>query len=99
MVPEKNSEGRVVWKCRKCGVSEETKSRKLIVKEEINEIADVPIVDMEANQDKMSTIEIKCNKCKNNKAMWWMQQTRSGDEPATRFFKCVKCGHTWREYA
>ncbi|RJQ19012.1 hypothetical protein C4580_05525, partial [Candidatus Woesearchaeota archaeon] len=20
------------------------------------------------------------------------------DEPATRFFKCTKCKHTWREY-
>ncbi|MCD6458461.1 MAG: transcription factor S [Thermofilum sp. ex4484_82] len=42
--------------------------------------------------------KIICPKCGNNEAYYWMRQTRSGDEPATRFFKCTKCGYTWREY-
>jgi DNA-directed RNA polymerase subunit M len=32
-------------------------------------------------------------------AYFWTQQTRGADEPETRFFKCTKCSHTWREYA
>ena len=28
----------------------------------------------------------------------WLQQTRSADEAPTRFFQCLKCKHTWREY-
>jgi len=28
-----------------------------------------------------------------------MIQTRAADEPPTRFYRCTKCGHTWREYA
>ncbi|MBS3171381.1 hypothetical protein J4449_02085 [Candidatus Woesearchaeota archaeon] len=28
----------------------------------------------------------------------WLVQTRAADEAATRFFKCVKCMHTWRAY-
>jgi DNA-directed RNA polymerase subunit M len=27
-----------------------------------------------------------------------MVQTRRADESATQFFRCTKCGHTWREY-
>lgn len=44
-------------------------------------------------------IKIACEKCGNNAAYYWTQQTRGADEPETRFFKCTKCNHTWREYA
>ena len=39
-----------------------------------------------------------CKKCGNEKAYFWTVQTRSGDEAETKFFKCVKCANTWREY-
>lgn len=41
---------------------------------------------------------IECPKCKHHSAYFWTLQTRSSDEPETKFFKCEKCGHTWREY-
>ena len=44
-------------------------------------------------------IRAKCPKCAHTIAFYWTQQTRGADEPETRFFKCVKCKHTWREYA
>ena len=28
----------------------------------------------------------------------WMFQTRSADEPTTRFYRCTKCKYTWRDY-
>ncbi|MEK6946569.1 MAG: transcription factor S, partial [Nanoarchaeota archaeon] len=31
-------------------------------------------------------------------AYFWLVQTRAGDEPETKFLKCEKCGHTWRDY-
>ena len=40
----------------------------------------------------------KCPKCGNMAAYWWMVQTRSIDESATQFFRCTKCGFTWRDY-
>jgi DNA-directed RNA polymerase subunit M len=43
--------------------------------------------------------EIACSKCGAKKALSWMQQTRASDEPPTRFYKCVSCGYTWREYS
>jgi DNA-directed RNA polymerase subunit M len=28
-----------------------------------------------------------------------MVQTRSIDESMTQFYRCTKCGHTWRDYS
>jgi len=39
-----------------------------------------------------------CPKCNHDKAYFWMVQTRSSDESPTKFFKCVKCGNTKRDY-
>ncbi len=43
--------------------------------------------------------DIKCPKCGKKKVISWMQQTRASDEPPTRFYKCMACGYTWREYS
>ncbi|MBS3076352.1 transcription factor S [Candidatus Pacearchaeota archaeon] len=39
-----------------------------------------------------------CIKCESDKCYFWEIQTRASDESPTKFFKCVKCGHTRREY-
>ncbi|MFC1486430.1 transcription factor S [Thermoproteota archaeon] len=44
------------------------------------------------------TTKIKCPKCEHNLAYTWQVQTRSGDEGATQFFRCIKCNHTFRLY-
>lgn len=46
----------------------------------------------------LPTTSVECPKCGHDKAAWWLQQTRSADEAETRFLKCLKCNHTWREY-
>lgn len=48
-----------------------------------------------------STVDEECPKCGFARATWFMIQTRGGDEPTTRFYRCASpsCGHTWREYA
>ena len=51
----------------------------------------------EANALK-STIKIDCENCHGKEGVWWSFQTRSADEPETRFYKCIKCNHTWRDY-
>ncbi|CCW60810.1 unnamed protein product [Phytomonas sp. EM1] len=35
--------------------------------------------------------------CSSEKAFYIQIQMRSADEPATIFFKCVQCGHQWRQ--
>jgi len=36
--------------------------------------------------------------CDSAKANYYELQTRSADEPMTKFLRCVKCHHEWREY-
>ena len=40
----------------------------------------------------------ECPKCRHKKAYYWTVQTRAGDEAETKFLKCEKCSHTWRDY-
>ena len=52
-------------------------------------------------EDKISVhphVKKFCPKCTSKEAEAWQEQTRSGDEPSTSFFRCVECKHTWREY-
>ena len=44
------------------------------------------------------TVKIDCEKCGHGEAVAWMFQTRSADEPTTRFYRCQKCKYTWRDY-
>ena len=41
--------------------------------------------------------EAECPTCGHQKARFWTAQTRSADEAETKFFRCEKCHHTWRE--
>ena len=45
----------------------------------------------------LPTTKVECNKCGNREAFYWMVQTRGADESSTQFFRCTKCGQTWRE--
>ena len=62
---------------------------------------DVPDANDDDEVEAMThpTIEIDCEKCGNDKAVWWMLQTRSADEPTTQFYRCTKCQYTWRDYS
>src|SRR3989338_6753561 len=56
----------------------------------------VAVVDEEKSVNVI--VDVSCPKCDNARAEYWEIQTRSSDEPPTRFYKCLKCKHTWREY-
>ena len=66
------------------------------LKEEGKKVEEVAVVEKEEKVNVI--IDAECPKCKNEKAETWEVQTRSVDEPPTRFHKCTKCSHTWREY-
>jgi len=42
--------------------------------------------------------DAECPKCGHFVAYVWTAQTRGGDEPETKFYKCKKCKHIWRSY-
>ncbi len=99
LLPSKNKKGETVFKCRKCGKKSKSVEESPVLKRKVNSKKGIPVIDTEKRAKKLSTISTVCPKCGHDRAIWWMMQTRSGDEPATRFFKCVKCGHQWRDYA
>lgn len=99
MFPTKEAKsGKTEVKCRKCGAVERTEG-EFVTSTKFEQQSAIPVIDTEKAMKRVSTINVVCPKCGNIGAMWWMVQTRGVDEPATRFYKCVKCKHTWREYA
>ncbi len=98
MIP-KNEDGKVFFVCTNvsCGFSEKPKKDDLNIKEKIeSESFDVEIAD--SNKEALPVVKAVCRKCKNTEAYFWTVQTRSADEAETKFYRCTKCKHTWREY-
>ena len=54
--------------------------------------------DVKESKGLESTIKIDCEKCHNQEGVSWAFQTRSADEPETKFYRCTKCNYTWRDY-
>lgn len=97
MLPKKTENG-VALLCNLCGHSEkggELEGYKVVKKAEKE--ADIPIVDEKIGPI-LPTARARCPSCGHDTAYWWLRQTRSADEPSTRFYRCVKCGKVWREY-
>ena len=82
--------------CPRCNYSSKSKS-VLVSSEKMNKKTGIDVVK-ERGTDVLPMVNEKCRKCKNEKAYFWTVQTRSGDEAETKFFRCTKCEHTWREY-
>lgn len=87
------SEGKVA--CAGCGYKPKKRPRiKSFEKIEKKEVIAVVKQEDEVNP----IVDMKCEKCKNDKSYFWTLQTRASDESETKFYKCVKCKHTWRVY-
>lgn len=89
--------------CVNCGYHEVARSTEVFsIKTEVKKNPRDKILILESSQ-KPSTAQIvkgvSCPRCGNGEAYFWMMQTRAADEPPTRFYRCTKCGYTWREYA
>ncbi len=83
--------------CPKCDYTES--SVRSIKKEKEAQVSEFNVLEENDAKETLPTIKIDCEKCGNDQAVWWMLQTRSADEPTTQFYRCVKCNHTWRNYA
>jgi DNA-directed RNA polymerase subunit M len=70
---------------------------KVEIKEKVDEQKEVAVVRENEGEVK-PIVEMKCPKCKNDKSYFWTMQTRAADESETKFYKCTKCKHTWRDY-
>ena len=81
-----------------CSCGYVLKSGSVKVKEEVK-TKDEKVEIIDANKESLPETEHDCEKCGNDKAYFWMVQTRAGDEPETKFYKCTKCSHIVRDYS
>ena len=73
--------------CPKCDYTEGQESDIENNVSEKESKSDFLVLDENEGKDTMPTIEIECEKCGNNKAVWWMLQTTSAEEPTTHFYR------------
>jgi len=84
-------------KCRKCGYEKTKDVASELMSTSSREEREVTVLEGDTDIG-LPTTTARCEECGNNTAYWWLRQLRSADESETRFFKCIKCGFTWREY-
>ncbi|MFH1642319.1 MAG: transcription factor S [Nanoarchaeota archaeon] len=96
LVPKKVGT-KTIFSCS-CGYKLENKESSVIREQISNTSNKVEIVDMDESLKILPKMKVECPKCGNLEAYFWEIQTRASDEPATKFIKCVKCKHTWRDY-
>ena len=95
LMPAKK-ERRVVLRCPKCNYV--TKKATKAVSKIRQEKEKIVVIGKE--EQKIRTLpktRAECPKCGHNEAFYWIVQTRGADESSTQFFRCIRCGATWRE--
>jgi len=97
---KKNKKG-IVLVCPKCNYEKTASSPMPVsrITEKSSEDQIVVISKREHDLQTLPTATIECPKCGNNQAYVWQVQTRGADESSTQFFRCTKCGYTFREYS
>lgn len=80
-----------------CTCGFKTKELPEAITEKVKTGRDIGVIE-DTDTEKLPTTEAKCPKCGHTSAYYWTRQTRAGDEAETRFFRCVRCKHTWRDY-
>ncbi len=91
MMPKKDAPGTLACSCGYSAKGEARISEKLNKKNTVDVVVE--------KEDVLPKTAAECSKCGNNEAYYWLVQTRSGDEPETKFLRCTKCEHTWRDYS
>ena len=80
--------------CKKCGFKIKKSGTNIVVSKQKEKEIQILVDKID---DVLPKIRILCPKCGNLEASWILRQMRGSDEPETRFFTCLKCGHKWRE--
>lgn len=98
---------KVLLKCSHCGYESKSAKKKAhptaaVKIERPSTEPTEPIVIIGEKEAKLKTLpteKVECPKCGNLEAYVWLVQTRGADESSTQFFRCTRCGETWREYS
>ena len=100
MIPKKEN-GKTVLVCPACGfkIEANAESKEYELSRKIKHTPKEEIVTIEGDElNTLPTAHVVCPKCGYTEAYVWEYQTRAGDEATTIFYKCKRCGYTWREY-
>jgi len=88
-----------VLTCPKCGFEKTAKAgENVITTKQADDTKKSVMDDGTQGIPLPTTDEYQCEKCGNGVAYYYLRQTRSADEPTTRFLECQECGFKWREY-
>lgn len=99
---KRNKDGNIIYFC-KCGyetITEEANRKTSLTDEERKRkgMATKTLILETMNVIENPTTDVVCPKCEHTKAEYFQYQTRSADEPATTFYRCLKCDNKWRQY-
>jgi len=97
MAPKKEG-SKAIMACTQCNYKEKDTQPEKIT-EKVEHVDHVDVVDQSKEDDVLPLVDQECPTCGHAKAHFWTVQTRASDEPETKFFKCEKCRHTWRDYS
>jgi len=75
--------------CPRCNYTAKGKV-DMKIKEEVDEKTSVGVINEKEGEVHPIT-DYECEKCGHGKSYFWIRQMRSGDEPESKFYKCVKC--------
>jgi len=96
LLPKKEG-SKTVTKC-KCGYSSNSQAETKFSESAKKEIDQRSSAAVESEIETLPLTDTECPKCKHKKAFFWEVQTRAADEAPTKFMKCEKCKHIWRDY-
>lgn len=80
-----------------CGYTNKKESGGIVKEVMQNKAPQNEYVVISEDDTTLPLTEEKCPECGHGQAYWWTKQMRASDEPETKFLRCEKCKHTWRD--
>ena len=96
MMPKKSG-SKVIMACTQCSTTDSNVDTT-VLSERSHSKHKIEVMDP-SKEGKLPLTDEQCPKCNHKRAYYWLVQTRAADESATKFMKCEKCEHTWRDYS
>ena len=88
----------LILSCPKCGYSKQAIRPIWTIKPINNRQENLIVIGKKEQKLRTTQTCVRiCQKCKNNRAYVWIVHLGSLEQSSTQFFRCTKCGHTYRE--